>query len=292
MAGLPGAGVGEEVVIRFRNSVSIAEHPIVDLGPWLQSDPGRYVQSWEQARFDAMVADMFGYNALQAGMPQLDLLRANRMPFKAYAGPVLPDPSLAHDWGGTVLARPEALPFDSQSIDLLVLPHGLEMTAYPHQVLREVDRVLVPEGRVVSSGFNPWSLWGARNRMPFLSPWLPQPAGAQVSLHRLKDWFKLLSFEVDRGHFGCYVPPFRTDKWIRRSAFMESAGDRWWPVCGAVYVVSAVKRVAGMRLIAPAWKRKPHRAGLRQATGVAVNRGISHDEGSTRKFMTEHKKYD
>lgn len=260
--------------------MSIAEHPIVDLGPWLRSDPGCYVQAWEQARFDAMVADMFGYHALQVGMPQLDLLRANRMPHKIYAGPALPEPAQAHGWSGMALALPEALPFDSQSIDLLVLPHGLEMTAYPHEVLREVERVLVPEGRVVISGFNPWSLWGVRNRMPYMPPWLPEPVGAQVSLHRLKDWFKLLSFDVDRGHFGCYVPPFRTEKWIKRSSFMESAGDRWWPVCGAVYVVSAVKRVAGMRLIAPAWKRKQRHPAVRRAAGVAVNRGISRDDGS------------
>jgi len=51
---------------------------------------------------------------------------------------------------------------------------------------------------------------------------------------------------------------------------MEKAGDRWWPVCGAVYVVSAVKKVAGMRLITPAWKRKMRRRGARAAAGVAA----------------------
>lgn len=89
---------------------------------------------------------------------------------------------------------------------------------------------------------------------------MPQDPDVQVSLARLKDWFKLLSLEVDRGRYGCYAPPCRTEKWLARWRFMEKAGDRWWPVCGAVYVVSAVKRVAGMRLIGPAWKRKARRA--------------------------------
>jgi ubiquinone/menaquinone biosynthesis C-methylase UbiE len=56
----------------------------------------------------------------------------------------------------------DALPFDSASLDLVVLPHTLELASDPHQTLREVERVLVPEGRVVIVGFNPASLWGLR----------------------------------------------------------------------------------------------------------------------------------
>ena len=58
-------------------------------------------------------------------------------------------------------------------------------------------------------------------------------------------------------------------QWLERFAFMESAGDRWWPIFGASYVVSAVKRVAGMRLITPVWKRKSRRRSARQAAAVA-----------------------
>ena len=56
----------------------------------------------------------------------------------------------------------EELPFATHSIDLVVMPHILEFAEDPHQVLREVERVLVPEGHVVITGFNPASLWGLR----------------------------------------------------------------------------------------------------------------------------------
>src|SRR5690606_11224800 len=122
----------------------------------------------------------------------------------------------------------EALPFDTQSLDLLVLPHTLECSSDPHQVLREAERVLIPEGRLVITGFNPWSLWGAGRMLGRGRPFLP--AGVQpLSPVRLKDWLKLLSFEVESGRFGVYAPPCRTDKWLRRYAFMERAGERWWP---------------------------------------------------------------
>jgi SAM-dependent methyltransferase len=169
-----------------------------------------------------------------------------------------------------VVCAPEQLPFDADSIDLLVLPHTLETAQDQHLVLREAQRVLMPEGRLVIAGFNPWSLWGARARLPWVNPWFPEAFEPNVSPTKLKDWLKLLSFEIDRGHFGCYCPPFRSQQWIDRFGFMEPAGDRWWPIFGATYVVSAVKRVAGMRLITPVWKRKSRRRSARQAAGAAI----------------------
>ena len=249
--------------------MSTAQSSIVSLGEWLQSDSGQYARQWEQARIDAIVSDVFGYNAIQLGTPELDLLRANRMPMKAYCGASLPSNTQPSDWMGVVQAEPEFLPFETQSIDLLVLFHGLELTEHPHEVLREVDRVLVPEGRIVLSGFNPWSLWGARNRLPGKN-YLPIAPEALVSLPRLKDWFKLLSFDIDLGHFGCYIPPFSTKKWIDRFSFTERAGNRWWPVCGGVYVVSAIKRVPGMRLLTPRWKARQSKRVTARAAGVAL----------------------
>lgn len=253
------------------------EQPLIlELEEWLSTPQGRYVAAWETAQFNGMVANAFGYHAIQIGLPHWDLLQANRIPFKACA-------AIEHTSGAArtlVVAEPENLPFDSQSIDLLVLPHGLECAPNPHQVLREIERVLMPEGRVVISGFNPWSLWGLRERLPALDPVVPVPAPLQVSLPRLKDWFKLLSFELDRGRFGCYALPAFSEKWLTRWSFMEKAGDRWWPICGAVYVVSAVKRVAGPTLVGPAWKRsrKPARA-----AAVVAGRQFNRNSGDVWK---------
>lgn len=228
-----------------------SEKSIIALASWLETPAGRYVCAWEQARLDALTADIFGFNAVQIGLPQINALAANRMPNKWLTNterPASPELQLAvtHDFS--------ELPFASQSLDLVILPHVLEFAAEPHQVLREVDRVLIPEGRVIVCGFNPASLWGLRQVAGGLAGayFLP-PDGEFISLPRLKDWLKLLNMEVDRGHFGCYAPPCATDKWLRRYAFMEEAGERWWPYLGAVYIVQAIKRVKGMRLIGPVW---------------------------------------
>ena len=245
--------------------------PIVELGLWLQTPPGRYAAQWEQTRIDEIVADVFGYNAVQVGLVDWDLLDHNRMPFKIFVSAVgLSQDSLVR--GRTcVLADPAALPFESQSIDLLVLPHVLDCTATPHAVLREVERVLMPEGRVVISGFNPWSFWGARNVMPAMEQWLPSAPSSLVSVPRLRDWLKLMSFEVDPPSYGCFAPPVRAQPWLDRFAFLDRAGPRWWNVCGNVYVVTAVKRVVGMRIIGAPWKRKKKHKSARAAQ-VAVSR--------------------
>jgi len=228
---------------------------------WLATPPGRYALAWQQAQFDAAVVDVFGFNALQCGLPELDALRDNRMPHRIHA--CQPCDLLPQNTAHLLVDHFEELPIASQTLDLVVLPHVLEFAADPHQVLREVDRVLRPEGRVIVAGFNPISLWGGRQwltRSISRRPFLPRE-GHFIGLPRLRDWFKLLSFEFDRGRYGCYRPPCRTQKWLDRTRFMEAAGDRWWPICGALYVVSAVKRVRGMRLIGPAWRQaRPARA--------------------------------
>ncbi|HEX9578572.1 MAG TPA: hypothetical protein VF993_12525, partial [Myxococcales bacterium] len=83
-------------------------------------------------------------------------------------------------------------------------------------------------------------------------PW----RGKFIGVLRLKDWLALLGFELNGGRFGCYAPPFSRSQWLERFAFMEKAGDRWWPICGGVYVVRAIKRHVGMRLVVPTWRDK------------------------------------
>ena len=186
------------------------------------------------------------------GLADWNLLRANRMPFKGCVGTEAPAPEHAEAWQArVVLAQPEALPFESQSVDLLVLPHAFECTAEPHNVLREVERVLVPEGRVVISGFNPWSMWARARACPAWSHGCRSRRRRRCRCLGSRTG-SLLSLEVKQSHFGCYAPACRSEKWLRRWGFLESAGARWWSLGGAVYLVSAVKRVPGMRIIGPA----------------------------------------
>lgn len=225
---------------------------IIDMQAWLATSPGRYLLAWEQAQLDLAVADIFGFHALQLGLPGLNALGANRMPHRWLAAD-------APTSNAAIVTDFSALPFPASSLDLVVLPHSLELSHDPHTTLREVERVLVPEGRVVICGLNPVSLWGLRQRRTQLYHrlgWgqLFLPQGDFIGYWRLRDWLRLLGFEVEMGHFGCYKPSFSNEKWLQRLDWMDRAGSRWWPILGAAYFLVAVKRVHSMTLLSPPWK--------------------------------------
>ncbi|MGH6646536.1 class I SAM-dependent methyltransferase [Aquabacterium sp.] len=247
--------------------------PIIELHPWLALPPGQALLEWEQCQMDRLVADVFGFHAMQLGLPELDGLRTNRMPHRwlaldtAYQGwtPPTEKGPVSHDQGAPLSLRCdfEALPFPSNSLDLVVLPHALELARDPHHTLREVERVLVPEGRVVIAGFNPASFWGLWQRMGMwgVERAMVLPQGEFIAYWRLRDWLRLLDLEVEAGSFGCYRPMISSERWWHRLEWMDRAGDRWWPVLGAVYFVVAVKRARGMRLVGKVRKaRLPHQA--------------------------------
>ncbi|MDR1063388.1 MAG: class I SAM-dependent methyltransferase [Azoarcus sp.] len=230
-------------------------NPPPDPRAWLQTPLGGYFAAWEQAQLDALLADIFGYNALQIGLADVDLLRANRMPLHICAAHVpWPDGEPART--ARVLTNETALPFASASLDLVVLAHALEFSASPHHVLREVERVLVPEGSIVICGFNPYSLWNRRRRARGQWPW----CGQYLSAPRVRDWLILLGFEVQSSRFGCYAPAVDSPEWLARWKWLDRIGRIWWPVCGAAWIVHGIKRVAGARLIQPHWREKYTRA--------------------------------
>jgi hypothetical protein len=91
---------------------------------------------------------------------------------------------------------------------------------------------MMPEGRIIIIGFNPWSLWGLRSAIGPARGDFPVERALRVA-PRVKDWLGLLGFDVSAGRLIGYAPPFASEGWRRRFAFMEPAGDRWWAVGGA-----------------------------------------------------------
>jgi SAM-dependent methyltransferase len=214
-----------------------------DQQSWMKSSLGQYLQCREQALFDEAVTNIFGFNAVQLGMANADFLRSCRMPFMLNAG--------VKD--GALNCQSTQLPFKTASIDLLLLPHVLEFSEDPHQTLRDAERVLVPEGHIIISGFNPLSAWGLK-RLAAKSKGYPWQ-GTFFSLLRIKDWLALLDFEIVSIKMDCYALPFSNPSWLKRCDFMDKTGSGWWPMMGAIYFVVAKKRVLGMRVIRPEWKQ-------------------------------------
>ena len=232
---------------------------------WLQDlgqPVARRLLDWEQQQADRLLADVFGYHALQVGWPALQALRHNRMPHRWQVltefetqGPGQP---------ADLCMDSRAWPWPADSLDLVVLPHTLERSDDAHACLREVERVLIPEGHLLITGLNPWSWWGWRQMRA------GRAAGADrrellIGYHRLRDWLRLLGFEVQVSRFSGWTPALRSERWMQRWSWLDALGQRWWPIFGGVYLILAVKRVPGGRwLDGRQWQavRSPHTAAV------------------------------
>ncbi len=222
---------------------------------WLASPLGAYLMAQEQTLFDEAVSDVFGFYAVQMGLLEIDLLQHSRMPHMVYA---TSEPAISADMpcqerSYKVSCDTTQMPWQAASVDLLLLPHALDFSLNAHQTLREAERVLVPEGHVMMTGFNPFSMWGLKQRFNRDAgfPW----DGEFLPLLRIKDWLALLGFEIVDIKMACFAPPFNSLSWLSRFQCMDKASSHWWLMMGGVYFIVAKKRVLGMRVIRPNWNK-------------------------------------
>lgn len=224
---------------------------------WYRASQGAQVLTELRTELAGLLAERFGFLGVQLGAGELvpPLLEASRVRQREVISSL---PGC-----GTIRAVPEALPLAAESTDLLILTHTLEQASDPYQVLRELERVLVPEGDAVLISFNPWSLWGGWSWLVGI-PWRGEYApwnGRFYSASRVKDWLRLLDFEVIEVRRLVYRPPSWRG-WIgERLRWMERLGPRWFPLLGGVQVLVARKRRTATTLIRPRWRRLPVLAG-------------------------------
>jgi SAM-dependent methyltransferase len=146
--------------------------------------------------------------------------------------------------GATVIAEPAALPLQPDSVDVMLLPHTLEFEPDPHEMLREVGRVLRGEGELLVLGFEPLGSWSLRNS--FTRGGCPPGLRRTISENRLADWLKLLGFEVGTAERFLYAPPLRALHTGKARGWLERIGRRAWPRLSGAYLLHARKRMHSM----------------------------------------------
>ena len=132
-------------------------HCMDNSGQWFRRPLGQAVLNAERFFACKVLPDLFGYHILQVGSPgEAQYLDCSRINHKVIIGS-----RRAQSTGRAhLICDQHALPVGSDSVDVMVLSHVLEFDPHPHQILREMERVLIGDGHVVIIGFNPWSLWG------------------------------------------------------------------------------------------------------------------------------------
>ncbi|WP_455379812.1 class I SAM-dependent methyltransferase [Acidihalobacter prosperus] len=211
------------------------EEALID---WYQGALGSRIWARLQEEMPNILTDMFGYVGVQIGLGSLtpSLLTSSRVKTTAGLSSCLSSADM--------LGRPEALPFGAETLDLVILPHMLELSSDPHQVLREVDRVLVPEGHAVFIGFNPvslWGLWVLSGGGPWSSCWRSGRSHLYTQA-RLKDWLGLLGFDIRQTRYLLHRLPLYRAFSSDEESFIETFCYRYFPVIGGIRIIAARKR--------------------------------------------------
>lgn len=223
-----------------------------ELEDWYRSPLGTEVAALESVCVQRLLNDTFGYYLIQVGMAESfrDALAASRIRHRLSMR--CEQTSAAQ--GRTLVGLPNALPFGADAVDAILLPHTLDFWPDPRAVLREVERVLIPDGRVIILGFNALSAWGLWSLLPGVGRRVPW-CGHFRTAYQIEDWLSVLGFDLEVREHIMFRPPWRRAMGPSCAAF-DRLGQRFWSILGGVYVIRAVKRVATLTPIRPAWNRR------------------------------------
>ncbi len=246
--------------MRQKNVLSSARR-LRALRAWSQLPLGQALAEAEQQVLGDILSDVFGYHLILLDpSSQSDALASSRILHRVVQ--TCTETGLAQTPG--LIASAEQLPLQADSVDAFVLPHALEVARDPHQVLREIDRCLIPEGHLIVLGLNPYSWWGLRR---LLFGWRAKVPWSLrfISLPRLRDWLSLLGFDMVHSRYLFPHPPWHYGKKHPAPGLLQRLHKGRWPLLAGAYVLVARKRVATLTPIKPRWR--PRRAVL--AGGMA-----------------------
>lgn len=219
------------------NTASSVSQRALSLRRWYRRPLGRLLVDVELSALADQLPNIFGYHLLVVDPPWDDFtLSASRIPHHVVQR-TQTDPLT--DAG--LIGNTESWPVMTDTVDAIILPHTLEMTPDPHQVLREADRSLIPDGHLVILGFNPRSLWGVRRFLSRRSRGMPWAARFH-SMHRIKDWLSLLGFDTLESRFLFHRPPVQNTRLLEKLQFLEPRTAHGRMLLAGSYILVARKR--------------------------------------------------
>lgn len=227
---------------------------------WTNSEYGKELLDIEYNILKSNLHKVFGFHILQIGCPTINylsdfckinhqLVLVNNLEYNV------------QDSRSIIYSADERIPLETASIDAVVIAHDLEFTENPHAVLREIDRILMPEGHLIILNFNPNSFWGIRSiltrKKSLEYPW----SGSWRSCYRLCDWLKLLNYDIRKKDFYFYRPCINNKKLLNSMRLFETIG-KLIPLGAAGYCISAIKKQEAMISLSANWRRQVELAGV------------------------------
>ena len=246
------------------HSIDYPSHTWRQMEKWYQTEIGREIFNCELPIVEELLDQCFGYNlVLMGAKSNASLLQSSRIKQKCCISPLadhaIQQSSLSISY---ITSLFELLSLKSDSIDTIVLFHCLEFSPEPHAILREAERVLVAEGKLIIAGFNPFSLLGLwrislriKAKYQNYVPIIPSRTRL-IPTSKIQDWLSLLGFSYEEKQSVFFRPPINNQSILLKIKFMEKTGKKFWPFLSSAYIIMAVKRVSTLTPIKNKWRLK------------------------------------
>jgi SAM-dependent methyltransferase len=213
---------------------------------WAQLPNGKWIAQLLQTRLDPWNEKLFGYHYLKLGGLSGELSTKS---CNIYHQVCVDKHSTYRD----IMANFDALPFLEKSFDVCLLAHLFDFNDDPHQLLREVDRVMMEDGYLILTGFNPLSLMTLVRYAPTIGR-KPLYKGRCFMPMRIKDWLSVLNYEVIQSDIFSTLPPIKGLRPHSALSQWLSYRQSW---IGGVYFIVARKRTTPLKPIKPSWALRP-----------------------------------
>lgn len=232
----------------------------LQLHEWYQSHLGQAIFHSEEQIIKQELESCFGYTIVQLGNNLSEnLIQTTRIKNKYILQCSINTSNKADVRITSLLQR---LAIKSNTVDVVLLHHCLEFEAFPHEILREVERILVAEGKLMIVLFNPFSLMGLwhfflRLKVKVTKKKLSMPVEqAWISPMRLDDWLALLGFDSKKVGSVFFRPPINNLTLLKKLDFMELTGKKFWPAFSGSVIYMATKRVSTLTPLRSKWHLK------------------------------------
>lgn len=214
-----------------------------------------YMPDCEQALISLMIeklspylAQVFGYHALLYS-PLAEIICRQSLAIKHR---VVVGPEVQHRHQLSLVCHYESLPVASDSVDLVLLPHILQNVEQPHQVLRESERVLIPEGTLILIGRHPYRWQGIKKRANLCRASRKLSTG-DISQRRILDWLRLLGLETEQQIQ--LSTSYKKVEEMQLSPWLKNISQYLCHYIASYYIIIAKKKVSSLTPIRPSWRR-------------------------------------
>jgi len=232
------------------------------LQDWFQSSSGSALLKQEQVLVARAVSNLFGFYLVQLGAaypPPDALLATSRVKNKV----LLDEVQTVYSQVFYIKGDLDYLPFKKEGVDVVFMPHTLETVQDPYHLLRQVDRILLPEGHMVITGFNPFGCALLRQRWSSNSQAFKD--AHLMKMDRVIDWLNLLGYDIEMAAYSpvsCLGFGQMGRLMARFGLGLEKIGLN----LGNVYCIVGRKRIDSPKPVGLNW---------RLANWLPVNKGVS-----------------